>query len=134
MSPVTPGTFGLQDDIPEPDLDPEWRVLVRQQARTLAATLQRIQTAVAGVPRRPDTPRLQALAAPAERLLTAQAQQHVPLERELGQLRALVTDVSQAPAALTQRVQGLERAIAVLHANLAAARQWMLKLREDVGG
>jgi len=44
------------------------------------------------------------------------------------QLLALVTDVSQAPAALTQRVQRIERAIAVLHANLVAARQSLATL------
>ena len=63
-----------------------------------------------------------------------QAQQHVVLGRELVPLRALITDMSQAPAALTQRVQGIERVGAVLHANLAAARQWMLTLREDAEG
>jgi hypothetical protein len=43
--------------------------------------------------------------------------------RELGDLRALVTDVSPAPAALPQRVQWIEWASAVLHANLVVARQ-----------
>src|ERR1700694_1803054 len=94
--------FGLQDDVPDADLDPEWRALVRQQAHTLAAMLQRIQTAVAGGSHRTDTRQLHALAADAERLLTAQAQQHVTLERELVQLRALVTDLHTEPAALTQ--------------------------------
>jgi hypothetical protein len=108
--------LGLHDDVPEPALDPEWCALVRQQAHTLAVMLHRIQAAVAGAPCRTDTPRLQALAADAERLLTAQAQEHVNLEHELRELRALVTDVSQAPAALTQRVQRIERASAVLHA------------------
>jgi hypothetical protein len=45
--------------------------------------------------------------------------------RELVQLRALVTDVSPAPAALTRRVQRIERVSEMLHANLAAARQWL---------
>ena len=36
----------------------------------------------------------QALAAEAERVLTAQAQGHVRLERELGELRALVMDLA----------------------------------------
>ena len=47
----------------------------------------------------------------------AQAQEHVRLERELAQLRALVTEVSQAPAELTERVHRGERVPAVLHAN-----------------
>ena len=65
----------------------------------------------------------------AEKLARLRASQSredvVRLERELVQLRALVTDVSQAPTALTQQVQRIERAIAVLHANLVAARQWL---------
>ena len=130
---VSHNAFGLQDDLPEAALDSEWRALVCQQAHTLAGMLQRVQVAVAGVPRRTNAHRLQALAADAERLLAAQAQQHVSLERELGQLWALVTDLRQAPVELTQRVHKLERVLAVLHTNLAAARQWMLKLREDVG-
>ena len=130
---VSQNAFGLQDDLPEAALDSEWRALVCQQAHTLAGMLQRVQVAVAGVPRRTNAHRLQALAADAERLLAAQAQQHVSLERELGQLWALVTDLRQAPVELTQRVHRLERVLAVLHTNLAAARQWMLKLREDVG-
>ena len=52
-----------------------------------------------------------------------QVQQHISLEHELVQLRALVTNMHQAPAALTQRMQRLERVIEVLHASLAAARQ-----------
>jgi len=85
--------------------------------------LHHIQTTMARMPRHTDTRRLQALAADAERPLRAQAQQHVSLEHERGQLRALVTDLSQTPVELTQRVQRIERVIAVLHANLAAARQ-----------
>ena len=83
--------------------------------------LHHIQTTMARMPRHTDTRRLQALAADAERPL--RAQQHVSLEHERGQLRALVTDLSQTPVELTQRVQRIERVIAVLHANLAAARQ-----------
>jgi septal ring factor EnvC (AmiA/AmiB activator) len=71
---------------------------------------------------------VQALAADAERLLTAQAQQHVSLERELVQLRALVTDFSAQPAAMTERVQRLEQALDVLHANLTTARQYLATL------
>src|SRR5712692_2084890 len=103
---MTSHTFGLFADVPEAALDPEWHALVSQQARTLAGMLQRLQTAVAGVPQRTDARRhttrgLQALVADAERLLTAQAQQQVRLERELVQLRALVTDLSAKPAAMT---------------------------------
>ncbi len=57
-----------------------------------------------------------------------QAQGHVRLERELGELRALVTDFSTTPSALTARVRTLERAIEVLHANLAIARQYLATL------
>ena len=127
---MNPSTFGLYADVPEAALDPEWCALVRQQACTLAGMLQRIRTAVAGVPDRTDARRhttrgLQALVADAERLLTAQAQQHVSLERELVQLRALVTDLSAKPAALTERVQRLERVLEVLHANLTTVRQYL---------
>ena len=73
--------FGLHEDIPEAALDPEWRALVSQQACTLAGMLQRLQTAVAEGQRRTDALRLQALAAAAEQLLTAQ--EHVNLERLL---------------------------------------------------
>jgi hypothetical protein len=120
--------FGLYDDVPGTALDPEWRALVSQQAHTLAALLQRLQTAAAGLYRRPDAHVLQALLADAERRLAAQAQEHVSLEREPVQLRALVTDVSQAPAELTQRVHRLERALTVLHANLATARRYLTTL------
>ena len=58
--------FGLQDDVPDAALDPEWRALVSQQAPTLAAMLQRIQTAVAGGHRHIASSRLQTLAAEAE--------------------------------------------------------------------
>jgi hypothetical protein len=98
---VPQNAFTLQDDIPDADLDPEWHALVSQQAYTLAAMLQRIQTAVAKADPCTDAPRLLALAANAEQLLTVQAQQHVSLERELVQLRALVADVHTAPATLT---------------------------------
>jgi len=130
---MTPRTFGLSADVPEAALDPEWRALVRQQARTLAGMLQRLQTAVAGRPHRPGalqhkTLRLQALVADAERLLAAQAQEQVSLERELVQLRALVTDLSARPAAMTERVQRLEQALDVLHANLTTARQYLATL------
>jgi hypothetical protein len=73
VSAISPSTFGLQDNVPEAPLDPEWRALVRQHAHTLAAMLQRIQTAVVGARRRTDPLRLQTLAADAERLLAAQA-------------------------------------------------------------
>ncbi len=133
MTTVHPSTFGLQAAVPDVDLDPEWRALVSQQACTLAGMLQRLQTAVAGVQQRPDarrhaTARVHALAADAERLLTAQAQQQGSLERELGQLRALVMDFSTRPAAMVERVQRLERVTEVLHANLTTARQYLATL------
>ena len=80
--------FDLQDDVPGADLDLEWRTLVSQQAHTLVGILQRLQTAIAGVERLTEVP---ALAADVERFLAAQAQQHVRLEHERGQLRALAT-------------------------------------------
>jgi len=133
MTPGSPSAFGLQAAVPDVDLDPEWRTLVSQQAHTLATMLQRLQTAVAGGQQRTDarrhaTARVHALAADAERLLTAQAQGQVSLERELGQLRALVTDVSARPSELTERVQRLEQALDVLHANLTTARQYLATL------
>ena len=133
MRPMNPRTFGLSADVPEAVLDPEWRALVRQQARTLAGMLQRLQHAVAGVPQRTDarrhaTARVHALAADAERRLTAQAQGQVRLERELVALRALVMDFSTRPSALAARVRTLESAIEVLHGNLAIARQYLATL------
>jgi len=76
----------------------------------LTALLSRMQTTAATMRRR------QALAAEAERVLTAQAQEQVRLERERGELRALVMDFSTRPAALTAgvvesaRQQSAERA------------------------
>ena len=133
MTTGSPSTLGLQAAVPDVALDPEWRALVSQQARTLAGMLQRFQTAVAGVHDRPDalqhkTLRLQALVTDAERLLTAQAQEQVSLERELVQLRALVTAMSARPSELTERVQRLEQALDVLHANLTTARQYLATL------
>lgn len=133
MTTVHPSTFGLQGEVPDVDLDPEWCALLSQQACTLAGMLQRLQHAVAGVQQRTDarrdaTARVHALAADAERLLTAQAQGQVRLERELVQLRALVTDFSARPAAMTERVQRLEQALDVLHANLTTARQYLATL------
>jgi hypothetical protein len=128
---VHPALFGLHEDGFELDLDPEWRTLVHQQARMLAAMLQRIQTAAGGVLYRIDTSSLQALAADAERLLAAQARQHVTLECELEQLRVLVTDLGQAPVELTQRLQRLERVLVVLHANLTVARRTIAMLTQE---
>jgi len=127
---VHPALFGLHEDGSEAALDPEWRALVRQQAHTLAAMLQHIQTAGVGVQRRTDARSLRALAVDAEQFLAAQAQQHVSLERELAQLRALVRDLSQAPAEMTQRVQRLERVLVVLHANLTVARRTIAALTQ----
>ena len=130
MSLGSPSTFDCCDDIPEATLDPEWRALVSQQVRTLTAMLRRIHTTAAGVQRHMDAPALQTVAADAERLLAVQAHQHVSLERELGQLRALVTSLSPAPVAMTQRVQRLERVLAVLHANLTVARRTIAVLTQ----
>jgi hypothetical protein len=58
-------------------------------------------------------------------MLTAQAQGHVRLERELVELRAPVMDFSTSPSTLAARVRTLESAIAVLHGNLATARQYL---------
>jgi len=129
MSLGSPGTFGLCSNVPDDTLDPEWHALVSQPAYTLAAMLQRSQASVARVSCRTDT--IQALVAAAEQFLTAQAQEHVSLERELGQLRALVTELRPAPAELIQRVHRLACVLEVLHTNLAVARQWTLKLWED---
>ena len=128
MSLESPSTFDCCDDIPEATIGPEWRVLVSQQAHTLAAMLSRVQTTVAVVHHSTDThssnaSRLQTLAEDAERLLAAQAQQHITLERELASLRAIVTALHPTLAALTQRVYRRERVIEVLHASLAAIRQ-----------
>jgi hypothetical protein len=129
MSRVSPSTFGLCADGPDDTLDPEWRALVAQQAHTLAALLRRLQAAVARA-QRADAARLQVLAAEAERFLAAQAHQHVSLERELGQLRVLVTVLSPAPEEMTQRVQRLERVLEVLHANLTVARRTIATLTQ----
>ena len=93
----------------------------------------RVQTTVAVVHHSTDThssnaSRLQTLAEDAERLLAAPAHQHVSLERELGQLRGVVTDLSQAPAELTQRVQQVEHVVEVRHANLAVVRRMLAAL------
>jgi len=77
---VPHNTFGLQGDVSHACLDSAWRALVRQQAQTLAAMLHRIQTTVAGS--HTDVRQLQVVAEDAERFLTAQAQQHISLERE----------------------------------------------------
>ena len=61
-------------------------------------------------------------------MLTAQVQEQVRFERELVELRALVMDLSTRPAALAAQVRTLESAIEVLHANLAAARQYLATL------
>jgi len=84
-SVVPQNAFSLQGDVSHACLALEWRTLVHQHAKTLSAMLQRIQTAVASVNQRIDALSLQALATDAERLLTAQAQQHISLERELVQ-------------------------------------------------
>jgi hypothetical protein len=123
---MTPEAFGLQAAVTGGDLPEEWQALIAAQVSTLAELVSRMQTTVATL-RRQQAPaaQLQALAAEAEGMLTAQAQGHVRLERELVDLRALVLDFRPSPAALATRVRTLESAIAVLHANLATARQYL---------
>ena len=82
MSSVSPSMFGLHDAVLEISQDLAWCALVRRQAQTLARMLQRLQTVVVGVHRHTDALSLQTLAADAERLLGAQAQQHISLEHE----------------------------------------------------
>ena len=107
---MTPAAFGVQAAGAGGDLPEEWQALLVTQASMLTALLSRMQTTAATMRRR------QALAAEAERVLTAQAQEQVRLERELGELRALVMDFSTRPAALTAgvvesaRQQSAERA------------------------
>ena len=118
--------FGLQETGAGGDLPEEWQALIASQASTLVALLSRIQTtAVTLRQRQAPAAQVQALATEAERVLTAQAQQQVSLERELVALRALVMDFSASPSGLAARVQTLESAIEVLHANLATARQYL---------
>src|SRR5215475_3153342 len=126
MARMEPSTFGLQVACASGDLPEEWQALIASQASALATLLTPIQTTAATLRRRQaPAAQWQALAAEAERMLTAQAQGHVSLERELVELRALVLDFSTSPAALAARVRTLESAIAVLHGNLAAARQYL---------
>ena len=126
---MTPEAFGLQAAVTGGDLPEEWQALIASQASLLATLLTQIQTTAATL-RRQQAPaaQWQALAAEAERMLTAQAQGHIRLERELVELRALVLDFSTRPAALAARVQTLESAIEVLHGNLAIARQYLATL------
>jgi hypothetical protein len=126
---MAPEAFGLQAAVTGGDLPAEWQALMQSQASLLATLLTQIQTTAATL-RRQQAPaaQWQALAAEAERVLTAQAQGHVRLERELVELRALVLDFSTRPAALAARVQTLESAIEVLHGNLAIAWQYLATL------
>src|SRR5262245_48732799 len=126
MARMRPTTFGLQMAKAGGDLPEEWQALITSQASLLATLLTQIQTTVATLRRRqaPAT-QWQALAAEAERMLTAQAQGHIRLERELVELRALVMDCSTSPAALAARVRTLESALAVLHGNLPIARHYL---------
>jgi nitrate/nitrite-specific signal transduction histidine kinase len=121
--------FGLQAAVTGGDFPEEWQTLITSRASMLATLLTQIQTTAATL-RRQQAPvaQWQALAAEAERILTAQVQGHVRLERELVELRALGMDFSTSPAALAARVRTLESAIAVLHANLATARQYLATL------
>src|SRR5262249_21047152 len=124
-----PPTFGLQAAVTGSDLPEEWQALIASQASLLATLLTQIQTTAATLRRRQaPAAQLQALAVEAERMLTAQAQEHVGLERELVELRALVMDFSTRPTALAARVRTLESALEVLHGNLATARQYLATL------
>jgi hypothetical protein len=126
---MEPSTFGLQAVGAGGDLPEEWQALIASQASTLASLLSRVQMTVATLrQRQAPAARWQALAAEAERVLTAQAQQQVSLEREFVALRALVRDFSPSPSALAARVRTLESALAVLHANLATARRYLATL------
>jgi len=121
--------FGLQATGAGGDLPEEWQALIASQVSMLTALLSRMQTAVETLrQRQAPAARLQALAAEAERMLTAQAQQQVSLERELVALRALVMDFSANPSGLAARVRTLESALGVLHANLATARRYLATL------
>jgi hypothetical protein len=122
-----PPMFGLQAAVTGGGLPAEWQALIASQASMLATLLTQLQTTAATL-RRHQAPaaQWQALAAEAERLLTAQG--HVRLERELVDLRALVMDFSTGPAALAARVRTLESAVEVLHGNLATARQYLATL------
>ena len=102
MSLGSPSIFGFCDDRPEATIGPEWRVLVSQQAHTLAAILYRVQTTVAVVYHSPEAHRSNA-----SRLqtLAAQAQQHLSLERALVPLRVLVTNLTSVPSEAALRTQ-----------------------------
>ena len=129
MARMDSPTFGLQATGASGDLPEEWQALIASQVATLVALLSRIHTtAVTLRQRQAPAAQIQALAVEAARVLTAQAQQQVSLERELVALRALVMDFSTSPSALTARVRTLESALEVLHANLATARQFLATL------
>jgi len=122
-------TFGVQAAMASVELPEEWQALLAHQAAVLVALLSRMQKAAATLRRRQaPAARWQVIAAEAERVLTAQAQGHVSLERELVELRALVMDLSTRPAAMVERVQRLERVLEVFHANLTIARQYLATL------
>jgi hypothetical protein len=102
MSLGSPSTFGFHDALPEATLDPEWRALISQQVRTLAAVLSRVQTTVAVVHHAPEAHRSNAAR---RQTLAAQAQQPLSLERELVQLWVLVTNLTYVPSDAALRTQ-----------------------------
>jgi hypothetical protein len=102
MSHGSPSTFGFHDAMPEATLDPEWRALISQQVRTLAAMLSRVQTTVAVVHHSPEAHSSNAAQL---QTLAAQAQQHLSLKRELVQLRVLVTNLTYVPSDAALRTQ-----------------------------
>ena len=129
MARMEPSTFGLQAAGAGGEIPEEWQALLASQASTLTALLSRMQTTAATMrQRQAPAAQLQALAAEAEGVLTAQVQEQVRFERELVELRALVMDLSTRPAALAAQVRTLESAIEVLHGNLATARQYLATL------
>jgi hypothetical protein len=77
-----PPMFGLQAAVTGGAPPEEWQALITSQASMLATLLTQIQTTAATL-RRQQAPaaQWQALAAEAERMLTAQTQGHVRLER-----------------------------------------------------
>ena len=89
MARMEPSTFGLQAAGAGGHLPEAWQALLASQASTLAALVSRMRTAAAAMrQRQPPAARWQALAAEAERVLSAQPQERrwlggQPLSRDL---------------------------------------------------
>lgn len=133
----SPKAFGLQETLPGEDIPEEWRVLLAEQARTLAGMLHRVAQAVTTIHTRPDrkqerVQRLQRLLTEAERRLTALAQANLTLERQTAQFQALGAGPwGFLPEAAT-RLHIIEQVNGALHANLAAARQFLSDTRKHI--